>query len=309
MANGTVSVSSHAPRPPEDADFAVYINFHKGTENPQRIFQAADAMVRAMQKLDKILCGTVDSNIKTLMVLEDIEAGSLKIWLKNVLECVDDDGLKTLDWKPVVGKYLVRAKYVVLRWLNESEEKKSPVSLSKQIQQIAAETDVRKFPDYRPPAVQDLMSIASDVETAKAYLVEGDSLSYISPDKDIVDFDLTIHWSPDQLADLVTKEVVKFPAAPMILAVKKPDYLGSSKWDFRHGRKMISVRIDDQEWLKKFQNREIDVRPGDALRCKVVIENSYGFDNELVNEQYAIIEITEVLLNQYKRQSDFFKDE
>ena len=46
------------------------------------------------------------------MVLEEIETGSIKIWLGNQLNRVDDDALKKLDWKPLVGKYLVRAKYV-----------------------------------------------------------------------------------------------------------------------------------------------------------------------------------------------------
>lgn len=300
----TTHISTHKPKPPPDADFAIYINFKKGEPNPQRIFQAADAMIRSFQKLDKTLCDTVDCNINPLLVLEDIEAGSLTIWLRNILERADDEALKTLDWKPQIGKYLVRAKYAYLNWANKhSDAPRSIVDLSRAIQAIAAETDIKQFPAYHPPAVQDLIGVVEDIEKAKSYLSPKDSISYIADENERVDFDLTIAWSPEELSQLVTKETVTFAAAPMILAVKKPDYLGNSKWDFRHGRKTITAKIEDAAWLEKFQNREIDVRPGDALRCLVQIENGYGYDNELVLEKYTITKIDDVLVNQYK-QSD-----
>ncbi len=94
----------------------------------------------------------------------------------------------------------------------------------------------------------------------------------------------------------------------MILPVKKPDYLGTSKWELRHGRKSILAKIEDAKWLKKFQNREVDVRPGDTLRCMVRQEMSYGYDNELVAENYVIIEVKEVLENQYNRQRSLFDE-
>ena len=41
--------------------------------------------------------------------------------------------------------------------------------------------------------------------------------------------------------------------------------------------------------------RELDVRPGDALRCRVDFETSYGPDHEVLAERYRIVEILEVL--------------
>ena len=81
--------------------------------------------------------------------------------------------------------------------------------------------------------------------------------------------------------------------------MKKPDYLGESQWDFRHGTTSMSARIEDSKWLGEFQTRRIDVKPGDALRCRVRIEISYGFDNEVVAEKYFIEEVSEVIQNVY----------
>ena len=45
--------------------------------------------------------------------------------------------------------------------------------------------------------------------------------------------------------------------------------------------------------LDKFYRRELDIRPGDALRCKVDFETSYGPDHEVLAERYRITEIIE----------------
>ena len=94
----------------------------------------------------------------------------------------------------------------------------------------------------------------------------------------------------------------------MILAVRRPDYLGEAQWEFRHGKRTIRAKLTDDQWLREFQNRKVDVRPGDALRCMVGQEVSYGYDNELISETFIVTKVDQVLENQY-RQSDLFDPE
>jgi hypothetical protein len=255
-------------------------------------------MIRALQGLDQTLCASVDPHIEAMMVLEDIEAGSIKIWLANVLTRVDDDALKDLDWKHAVGKYLVRAKYAVIRWSNKEGPDGGLLGLAREIRTIASETDVRHIPDYAPPSIQELAVTTRSIDDAKSVLLPSDQMSFITPDETAVDFNLAMRWSPEELSDLTIKETTKFAKMPMTLIIKRPDYLGQSRWDFRFGRKSISAKIEDTRWLMGFQTRKVDVRPGDALRCLVTIEHKYGFDNELIAEDYIITEVQAVLENQ-----------
>ena len=105
------------------------------------------------------------------------------------------------------------------------------------------------------------------------------------------------------------KETTKFDNMRMNLIVKKPDYLGTSKWDFRHGSKQISASIHDELWLMNFQHRNVDIRPGDAIRCLVSVENSYGYDNELVKETYTVTKVEEVLIEQVWKQDGLLSDD
>lgn len=304
-------ITTKKPKIPTDVDFAIYIDFKKDLERPQRVFQTAEALIRALQKIDSLLCGSIDSKITPVMMLEEIESGSLKIWLKNTLEAVDDQALKELNWKHIVGKYLVKAKYVIINWCNngqQNENKESLLKLSNEIKKIAHETNVRYLPDYKALSVPELVDSIKDISQAKNFLDKQDKLQYIAgSDEEPLDFNLSIDWTPEKFEDLLTNEIVEYPEAPIILAIKKPDYLGLSGWEFRHGKKKIIAKIEDEQWLKDFQDRKKDVRPGDALRCKVKQIFHYGYDNELIAEKYSITKVDDILENKYK-QPDLFDD-
>jgi hypothetical protein len=164
------------------------------------------------------------------------------------------------------------------------------------------------LPDYQPPSPKALVEAARDFEAVKNQLAVGDRAFYIPRDGEPLELNLSVRWNLEDIEAMAVKETVTFPAAPMILAVKRPDYLGESMWDLRHGKRAISARIEDTTWLHRFQTREVDVRPGDALRCEVRIEYLYGHDNELLTERYTIVRVLEVLENRYYQVS-FLDDE
>ena len=290
-------------RRPEEpvADFAFYIDFKKGEGPASRVFSATHDFINACERLDRELVTSIDASIETVMVLEDIEARSLKTVFHNVLRATDDQALKDIDWKPLIGKYLVRAKYIILKWMDNEETPRSLPDLGREIQKIAAETDVRHIPDYTPVSPSSLIDAIRDFEGVKDHLVAGDRASLVMPDGEEIGFNLSMRLDVDDIEALAIKDTQVHLIPSMVLIVRKPDYLGSSMWDLRHGKTSISARIEHEEWLRSFQNRRVDVRPGDALKCAVRIEMMYGHDNELINQKYYIERIHGVLESQYEQ--------
>ena len=90
MLDAEITLTTKKPEPPE-ADFAFYIDFKRGEGSASRVFSATHDFIRACESLDRELLSSIDSNIETVMVLEDIEAGSLKTWLRNSLYCGDPE--------------------------------------------------------------------------------------------------------------------------------------------------------------------------------------------------------------------------
>jgi hypothetical protein len=98
----------------------------------------------------------------------------------------------------------------------------------------------------------------------------------------------------DPRALLLARKLVNH-SADMIFVVEMPDYQGSGEWRLKHGEVRTTAVSEPGTLLDKFYRRELDIRPGDALRCKVDFETSYGPDHEVLAERYRIVEILEVL--------------
>lgn len=304
----TVGLSSHPPATPK-AGFAISVCFDKDAEHPQRIFRAIGGVISAFEDLDRVFAKSLDPSIEPVLVLEDVEAGSIRIWLRDKLIQTEDQSLYELDWKPMVGKYLLAAKWAFVEWVTDEEKRQSPRSLSdlrKKFMELATQTDLKKIPAYGVPSHSDLIGAAEKIGGAISQLDKGDSVEYIS-EPGTAKFSLTQNWEDLKLADLAVRETIESPPTPMILAVRRPDYLGEAQWEFRHGKRTIRARVEDESWLKSFQDRNVDVRPGDALCCIVRVQIKYGFDNELVAESFTIDKVDEILENQYQ-QADLFSD-
>ena len=302
MAHADVTVTTRRPETPS-ADFAFYIDFERGKGSASRVFSATHAFIRACERLDRELITSIDASIETVMVLEDIQAASLKTWFRNILRAADDQALKELDWKPLVGAYLVQAKYMILRWIDDNETSRSLPNLGRNIQRLAEKTDVRHMPDYTPINPSALITSIRDFDGVKDHLVEGDKASFIMPDAEDFDFNLSTRVDLEEIEELAVRETQVHSVPSMVLIVRRPDYLGTSMWDLRHGRRAISAKFEHQDWLYQFQRRQVDIRPGDAIKCQVRIELRYGHDNELIAERYFIERVHEVLENQYEQDS------
>ncbi len=296
---------------PPKADYCIEIQFERGSKNPARVFRTMQELIETFHEFDRSLVRSIDSNIEPVLILEDIEAGSIKSWLSNLLEAVDDDALKNIDWKPAVGKYLVNAKYFAIDFLNDKTHISSASEvkqLENKIHEVAKETDVKWLPVYEKISTQKLLLSLERITSSLSHLQAPDEASYLISDDEKVNFNLEFKLVPESIEDLVTKDKI-ISKADMILKIKKPDYLGESKWDFRHGGRSFPAKVIHHEWLEDFQNRKINIRPGDSIRANVEIINKYDFDGELISTDYNILQVIEVIqLNSSKQIKIFDQD-
>ena len=81
----------------------------------------------------------------------------------------------------------------------------------------------------------------------------------------------------------------------MILTVRKPDMIGNTMWQFRHGKTNVIAPIKEEDWLTRYHSREIDIRPGDALRCWVRFNYIYDANGRLKGQDIEIEKVYEVI--------------
>jgi len=277
--------------------FCVEIQFEKGASNPSRIFRTMTGLIEAFQVVDSHLIGSIYQKIKPVILLEEIESGSIRTIFRYFFEQFNDDALKNLDWKPLVGQYLVKAKYLILNFL-ENRETISSIAEIDELRSLlldaAKQTDVKIISCYQPISRRNLLDGTLILTEALKPLSEKDAANYITAE-DNAKFNYEFSITSSSIEDLLVRETI-INREILILKVKKPDFLGDSKWEF-HSGKIIPAKIEDVGWLAKFQTQSPDTRilPGDSLKVKVDHSIRYGFDNELISEDYIIKEIVQVL--------------
>jgi len=279
------------------SDIEIYIDFQEDSGSSARVFEIAADLIRALEELDNVLISSVDSEIKTSLILEDIQKSSLKIFLKNVLKQLDDQALKDLDWKPLVGQYLVKAKYIALQWLDRDIGPDEPAGiedLTQRFRTLAAHTDVLHLPYYPQPNAARLAQPLDRIQRVKQKFREGESLT-ITLDKTDYKVDLNRIWLPSEHMSDVKAEQELSNTVDMVLVIRKPDLLGKSQWQFRHGKKPFNAPIEDENWLEEFHAGKHPLSPGDALRVRVKFDYKYDKNGDLTESIETILKVQSVI--------------
>ena len=280
----------------ERADYCISVDFERDSESPSRVFRAMTGLIESFEQLDRIFLDSVDVNIRPVMLLEDIETGSLRAWLRAALERAPDDALANLEWKKVVGVYLVKAKYVLLDWTRgraQITNREEVIELQRDLHRLAEATEVNAIPADAPPDPKRLLTAMQGVSDALTHLRPHDDAKLITPDGE-APFNANFSVSPAALEDILTKESLSGKRL-MILKVKRPDFLGESQWEFRHGSRSQTMKVRDLGWLQRFHSRKVIVQPGDSLRAEVTVEVLYGHDGEVVAERFYVDKVIEIV--------------
>jgi len=291
-------------------DFGIEIQFDTNKESPAKAFRTLSEILEALHSVDIDLIGSIDSEIKPITLLEDLQKGSIKGWFKNVLERIPDEGLKDLDWKKAIGHYLVRGKYLIIHALEGKTEittREEIKALESDLYKIASETNVKQIPSYTPIPTAKLVGSIRKISTALKYTEKDNNIIYMAGQEERANFNMEFNFSPESIEELLTKEKIS-NESEMILKVKKPDYLGESQWELRHEKLTIYAKINDTDWLKQFQDRQVNVRPGDSLKAKVKTTVNYDFNNEVIGTHYEILTVQDVIQADRSNQLDIFED-
>jgi hypothetical protein len=283
--------------PPEvDADLELKIDYHEDG-SAARAFEIAAALIRAFEDVDSVFAKSIDSSIQTALIVEDLQKSSIRIFLRNLLKAADDDALKTLDWKPLVGQYLVKAKYAALRWLDQdasSENVPRITDLTDEIALLARESDVRHLPDYPLPNAARLIQSLESIQAVKRKFQPGEGLT-ITLGKEDYKVKLEQDWSPTELVKDAAgpKELVN--EQELYLLLHKIDMLGGTQWAFKFGKASIRASIEDTEWKAEYNSRRIALLPGDALHVILRIEQHYSQRGELIETKHSIKKVLGVI--------------
>ncbi len=276
-----------------DADIVLKIDFRADEGSPARVFDLAADLIRALEGIDEVLVQSIGTKIETTFILENLQKSSIRVFLRTLLKSTDDDALKSLDWKKQVGSYLVRGKYAAIRWLDGDKPLEGTSSLSDltlEIARLAHESDVRHLPDYPSPNPTRLAQALDQLQEVKGKFREKEGLTItLGKDRYVVDLEKT--WMPSDYVDGGSEERQLSNEMEMILIIKKPDFLGTAQWQFKHGKNTINAPVEDEDWMADFRAGAFPLKPGDALRVRLRFDYTYSEKGDLLETKQQIVRV------------------
>jgi hypothetical protein len=242
----------------------------------QSLKDAIDASYRA-------LAGSTPVRLETVAIVEEVAKQSLSLWVR-----VQTRG-DAAD--PSLLKFLARGMLAIIAWMDGSPTLQL-ADLQQAIRVLAWGTSITTTAHPVLPSSSELVGAISAWQKAKNAFAAGNSVRILT-NNGSAELDLSKKIA-DPRTLLLARKLVNH-SADMIFVVEMPDYQASGQWQLKHGETRTTAVAEPGTLLDRFYRRELDIRPGDALRCKVDFETSYGPDHEVLAERYRIIEILEVL--------------
>lgn len=281
---------------PTNADIEIRVEFERGTGDPTRVFRVMTGLIESTQSLDSHLAMGIGAAVKTSLVLQDVETASLKAILRTIVTSLPDEAVKAGEIKRVIGHYLVVAKHKILNWCGERDEIRSREEvrqLQDEVHALAEASDVKVIPAYAPIELTTLLSDITTIKDALSHLEAHDAASLTSAEGQSR-YNRRLHFSEGIIQELITRETIP-TEGERIIKVKKPDYLGNSKWEFKYAGHAIEAKILDAAWLLRFQSNLEPLNPGDSLRVLLREEVAYGYNSEIVNVDYTVLKVLDIL--------------
>ena len=268
-----------------DSDVVVEVTAGGGARRPPEVAQV-QRLQDAVEASYRALAGSAQITVETVAVLEEVTRRSLSSWLR-----VRAPGSAAGEDEASLLKFLARGTLAIIAWMDGSSTHQL-ADLHQAIRVLAWGTSVTTSAHPVLPSSADLVAAIAAWQKGKAGLAAGSSVR-ISTNNGTAELDLGKTISEPR-ALLQARKLVNH-SADMIFVVEMPDYKATGQWQLKHGETRTAAYCEPGTLLDGFYRRELDIRPGDALRCRVDFETSYGPDHEVLSERYRIVEVIEVL--------------
>jgi hypothetical protein len=271
-------------------DLVITISSQSPRDGARRA-SVVETVQNALEVTRRALGGSLSTRFETVAILDERSRPCTTVWLRVHAREENGDGHRSGSPDPALLKFFSRGTLLLIKWMQEDAELRI-AHLQQALKVLAAVNLGSESAEPAQPTSADLVEAVTAWQKAKIRLVEGDCVR-ILVENGSVELDSAARIA-DPRALLLDKKVIN-PDTDMIYIIEMPDYHQTGEWKLKHGRTHVTTSCKAGTLLDRFYRRELDIRPGDALHCKVEFETSYGPDYEVLDENFRIVEVIEVL--------------
>lgn len=281
-----------------ESRFEIRLDFERQTENPSRLFRSFADIIEGVNNFDYLIAESVNTKVTSKVFLDDIEKGSLIGKLYSALVISEDGQIDNIDDSEKVEEYIEETRAESLKFIADKKSSIEDVkNLQESIMNVAQEKGLNETFNYSPPDILKIAKSINNINDATKGLREGESFELKSPNSEVKSIKSGVPKIDLEAVETALTQNEIINESELFYKIKKPDFLGDSAWGFKHGKKSLTVKILDEDWLKKFHAGTINIVPGDSLQVLVRQTSKYNRNGYLISEKVEIIEVKNIIHN------------
>lgn len=267
----------------DDLIFEVNLLF-KENKSAIEAFNQILKFYEVLYDFDKAIVRNVGQSFIPDYGLEDVEFSSIKTKLSQLLKAIPDELIKDPQIKKAIGYFLVKAKYWFIKLLADEKEITSKEQIQKVTDKINEE--IKEIGNTYQIIITQvnnyiILNAVDDLAKETNNLKEQELLEYKSKaGSTSIQKGIYIN-KPKILSELGQRTIVN--ETTEILKIKRVDMLSEEpRWGFLQGKKNLHAKMLDKNWLDDFHNRNVTIKPEDALLVTLRTTHTYNpnFDDK-----------------------------
>lgn len=278
---------------PESNEYEIKIDYVPGRDDLANSLVALGKIVEGHKEVANALLsasGETES-VSTSVEMQSIERGSIKLIFKKIFKQKNGDVVKD----EALNQFINDATGTLTKFVNDNNEVKKE-NIDKIREQLVK--DYNGAGGFNPLSIgamkdDQIVQCLKSLEVPKGLLgaEQGVKATFLGQT-----YDMNKAFTVDETKiekEYIETEVVK--NQEVSIQVKKPDYVGTSKWTVVYNEKSVDAKIMDEKWLGKFQNSELPPSEFPSPKDTMVVKADITIERKDGKEQNVEMEIKEVL--------------
>ena len=291
--HGGSSINVRAAAEPPTGHMEFTIDFRRDAGSVARVFAATHDFIVMCEKIDEELGRCVGLTTPPSIEVVRVELDSIRTFLRQVLERTEDSEIQDQGVRAFVHSFLIVGKHSLLEFFDASDHRQEWERAVKRIHAAGHIGRPNSLPPFRPPRREKLLDTVVHYKRMKGRLKPGDQ-AYLEAGDFRHRVRRSVRVDPQTIEELKVASRSDQTYTTTV-TVKKPDFLGNSKWDVYFNGQLVKAAIEDDSWLRRYQEGGVEMRPQDGLTCRLRVEESYGRDGRWLFTRYYIQKVLDVV--------------
>lgn len=284
-----------------DSDYQIEIDYDSKNDLA-KTFSALSQIIEGEERFTNLFLKLLNEQDVQKVVLQKLETGSIKVFLRNIFENISDDQIYAKGYRAFIEQFLIEIKNYFLTLLSEETEitKDKLDIVKKNLIEEGSKKKLKNIETLNNLTYEQMLDCIDGIIKPIKNLDRGQAVRVKCQGREF-NLNKDIKYDRSGIESIVIRNEIS-RNQELVFLVKKPDYIGKSKWEFYYKGEHISAKILHENWLNKFQKGLLSTDkiplPGDSLRVRTDVIVTINRSGIIIAVEYEINEVLEVIKNQ-----------